>query len=38
MCQVRFGEAISLQEGEDKADFIERTRQALLVLSPTHKE
>lgn len=38
MCQVRFGEAISLQEGEEKADFIERTRQALLALSPTHKE
>lgn len=38
MCQVRFGEAISLQEGEEKADFIERTRQALLALSPTNKE
>lgn len=38
MCQVRFGEPISLQETEEKADFIERASQALLALSPIAKE
>lgn len=38
MCQVRFGEPILLQDGEEKADFIERSRQALLALSPLNKE
>lgn len=38
MCQARFGDPISLQDGEEKADFIERSRQALLALSPLNKE
>lgn len=38
MCQARFGDPISLQDGEEKADFIERSRQALLALSPINKE
>lgn len=38
ICQVRFGEPISLQENEEKADFIARSQQALTALSPVHKE
>lgn len=38
MCQVKFGEPLTLQEGEEKAAFLERSRQALLALAPHHKE
>lgn len=38
MCQVKFGEPLTLQEGEEKAAFLERSRQALLDLAPHHKE
>ena len=33
LCTARFGSAIQLREGEDKAAFLARTRNALLALS-----
>ena len=33
LCSVRFGEAIHLEEGEDKAAFLDRARAALVALS-----
>lgn len=34
LCSVRFGSALTLREGEHKADFLDRARQALLALAP----
>ena len=34
LCDVRIGEALRLQEGEDKEAFLERSRNALLALAP----
>ena len=33
LCSVRFGEAIHLEEGEDKSAFLDRARAALVALS-----
>lgn len=38
MCQVIFGEPFSLQENENKEDFLARSHRALLELAPPHKE
>lgn len=38
MCEVIFGEAISLADNEEKAAFLARTHNALLALAPTQKE
>src|SRR5690349_15655957 len=32
LCSVRFGDALGLRDGEDKAAFLSRTRQAILDL------
>lgn len=34
ICTVSFGEEIHLQPGEDKTDFLERARSALLATAP----
>lgn len=34
LCDVAVGEPLSLQEGESKEDFLQRTRDALLALAP----
>jgi 1-acyl-sn-glycerol-3-phosphate acyltransferase len=34
LCTVTFGAPLRLAEGEDKADFLERARKALLDLAP----
>lgn len=38
MCEVTFGEPISLAENEGKEDFLTRTYSALLALAPSQKE
>lgn len=38
MCNVTFGDAISLAENEEKDAFLTRARKALLALAPTQKE
>lgn len=38
MCEVTFGQAITMTENEDKHVFLERARNALLALAPTPKE
>ncbi|WP_326535206.1 lysophospholipid acyltransferase family protein [Pseudorhodoferax sp.] len=35
-CSVRYGAPLALQEGEDKASFLARARQAMLDLRPEH--
>ncbi|MFT3718409.1 lysophospholipid acyltransferase family protein [Pseudorhodoferax sp.] len=35
-CSVRYGAPLALQEGEDKAGFLARARQAMLDLRPEH--
>lgn len=35
-CSVHFGDALSLQPGEDKPAFLQRARQALLALQPAY--
>ncbi|WP_373755672.1 lysophospholipid acyltransferase family protein [Neisseria sp.] len=34
LCHVHFGDALTLREGEEKTDFLERSRNALLALAP----
>lgn len=34
LCQVQVGQALYLQEGEDKQSFLQRSRDALLALRP----
>lgn len=38
MCQVIFGEPLTLAEGEEKEAFLARASEALLSLAPVHKE
>lgn len=38
MCQVIFGEPLTLSENEEKETFLARTSEALLSLAPVHKE
>lgn len=38
MCQVTFGEPLTLAENEEKTTFLARTTEALLNLAPVHKE
>lgn len=38
MCQVIFGEPLTLAENEEKEAFLARTSEALLSLAPVHKE
>ncbi|SEK76728.1 Acyltransferase [Roseovarius nanhaiticus] len=37
ICTVTFGAPLRLNEGEDKADFLTRTRGALLALAPEER-
>jgi 1-acyl-sn-glycerol-3-phosphate acyltransferase len=37
LCRVIFGAPVSVREGEDRRDFLDRARQALLDLDPTAK-
>ncbi|MGO4319597.1 lysophospholipid acyltransferase family protein, partial [Agrobacterium sp. MCAB5] len=34
LCRVVFGAPVALDEGEDRKDFLDRARQALLTLAP----
>jgi hypothetical protein len=34
ICGLSFGQPVTLAAGEDKPDFLERARQALLALAP----
>lgn len=34
LCRVVFGAPVTLQEGEDRKDFLDRARQSLLALAP----
>jgi len=36
LCTTSFGAPLQLEEGEDKAAFLARTRDALLALAPEH--
>jgi hypothetical protein len=36
LCTTSFGAPLQLAEGEDKAAFLARTRDALLALAPEH--
>jgi 1-acyl-sn-glycerol-3-phosphate acyltransferase len=36
-CTVRYGDPVQLQDGEDKAAFLERARAALLALRPDYE-
>ena len=36
LCTTSFGAPLQLEEGEDKADFLARSRDALLALAPEH--
>lgn len=38
ICTLNFGPALTLQEDEDKAHFLDRIRQALLSLEPSREE
>lgn len=38
MCQVIFGEPLTLAENEEKEAFLARASEALLSLAPVHKE
>lgn len=38
LCRVVFGAPLALQEGEDRKVFLDRARQALLVLAPNKDE
>jgi len=35
LCTVTFGAPLSLQDGEDKRDFLDRARDAVVALRPT---
>lgn len=37
LCSVSFGAALRLEEGEDKAAFLERMRAAMLALAPARE-
>lgn len=36
LCTTSFGAPLQLEDGEDKALFLARTRDALLALAPEH--
>ena len=37
LCHVNIGEPVVLQNGEDKASFLQRTRHAMLQLAALHE-